>query len=116
MEQVREGAMSDNDFNEESFDPVARSNPLMQTMMDKLRAERDAETPDTADINIPGYHDQFVARYKVVPGRIVADLGKRVQRQFNDQHEQNIWATVDLFIAANIGLYFRNFDEDDPEK
>ena len=101
---------------EATMTPVARSNPLMQTMMDKLRAEREAETPDHADINIPGYRDQFVARYHVVPGKVVAELGKRAQRQFSEQHEQNIWATVDLLIAANIGLYFRNFDEEDPEK
>lgn len=106
--------MSD-DFHEEATDQVAR-NPLMQSMMDKLRAEREAEAPDTADINIPGYHELFVARYKVIPGRIVSDLGKRAQRQFQEEHERNLWATVDLIIAANIGLYYRNFDIDDPDK
>jgi len=88
----------------------------MSTMMDNLRAEREVETPDTADINIPGYRDKFVARYRVVPGKIVADLGKRVQRQFNDQYEQNVWATVDLIIAANIGLFYRNFEIEDPDQ
>jgi len=107
--------MSDNDFHEEALDPVAR-NPLMQSMMDKLRSEREAEAPDTADINIPGYRDQFVARYKIIPGRLVAELGKRAQRQFNEIHEQNIWATVDLLVAANIGLYYRNFDIEDSDK
>ena len=115
MVQIREGAKVSDDFHEEATDQVAR-NPLMQSMMDKLRAERDAATPDTADINIPGYRDKFVARYKVVPGRIAAELGKRAQRQFNEIHEQNIWATVDLIVAANTGLYFRNFDEEDPDK
>jgi len=115
MVQIREGAQVSNDHHEEAVDQVAR-NPLMQTMMESLRSERSATTPDTADIPIPGYHDLFVARYKVVPGRIVADLGRRAQRQFSEEHERNIWATVDLIIAANTGLYYRNFEIEDPEK
>lgn len=109
--------MSDQEYaNETEIQPTVARNPLMQTMMDKLRAERDAATPDTADINVPGYRDLLVARYKVVPGKLAADIGRRATRQFNDEHDRNIWATVDLLIAANTGLYYRNFDEEDPDK
>lgn len=89
-------------------EPEEAGNPLMKSMMEQLREERSSAAPDTADIDVPGYSGKLICRYKVVEGKVLANIGKRVARQVKDDADRQLYGTVDVLIAACEGLYFRS--------
>ena len=79
------------------------------SMLDKLREEyqKHAEQ-ETIDLDVPGWDGMLVARYKLLDGAALGNIGDKVNRQFKKTHERNLYATIDSILQANEGMYFRN--------
>jgi hypothetical protein len=78
-----------------------------RTIMDRLRAQRDAQTQDvTCFITVPGYKGLMKAEYSVLDSTEMTMIGRKIQRQYKDDGDRQINAIMDILIRANQGLYY----------
>lgn len=62
-------------------------------------------------IDVPGYSGRLVASYRMMDGKELEVIGKRVERQASDQAEKLVWGSADILIAACAGFYLRGDDD-----
>jgi hypothetical protein len=62
-------------------------------------------------IDVPGYGGRLVASYRMMDGKELEIIGKRVERQAQDQAEKLVWGSCDILIAACMGFFLRGDDD-----
>lgn len=65
----------------------------------------------TCYIDVTGYAGRLVACYRLMDGKELELIGKRVERQAQDQAEKLVWGSADILIAACEGFYLRADDD-----
>jgi hypothetical protein len=80
-------------------------------LLEALSAKRE-ELAEIREVDIPirGYESTglgMYARYRLVDGEEIADIGRKVMREFrkNQQYERNLYASIDLMISACTGIW-----------
>lgn len=81
------------------------------SLLDSLAAQRDEiASAKEVFIPIPGYEASgmtLLARYRLMSGDEVEAIGRKVTRQFKkgQRYERNVYATIDMMIAACSGIF-----------
>lgn len=81
------------------------------SLLDALAQQRDdLATNRDVFLGIPGYERPemtLIAKYRLLDGEEISRIGTRVQRQFSKKqfYERNLFAAIDIMIAACEGLY-----------
>jgi hypothetical protein len=82
-----------------------------QSLLDVL-AQRKKEQQEATEvyITIPGYDKPpiiLAAQYRLLEGKEIDEIGRRVTSQTKDRWQRQVFAAVDTFIAACTGFYYQ---------
>jgi hypothetical protein len=95
--------------------PNGQNSSLFEQLREK-RAEAAAGTETF--IPIPGYDSEapvLLAKYRVLDGKELDTIGRKVQKQTKDRWNRQILAAMDSCIAACEGMYIDMLDGSEPQ-
>lgn len=83
--------------------------PQPENLLEQLAAKRQeiADTKETF-IPIPGYDKEpplLLARYRLLEGPELAIIGDKIRREVKGRWDRTLFAAIDTFIAACIGIF-----------
>lgn len=80
-----------------------------ESLLDQLRAKREEVAgSNTCFIPIPGYDGDppvMMAQYRVLDGKELDNIGRKVARETKDRWDRNVLAAMDVLIACCQGMY-----------
>jgi len=90
-----------------------------ESLLDQLRKKREEVTENnTCFIPIPGYDAYppiLVAKYGILDGKELDNIGRKVARETKDRWQRNILAAMDVLIACCQGMYVDHQNGEEPE-
>jgi len=89
------------------------------SLFDQLRKKRqEAEEGKVTFIPIPGYDANppiLLARYRVLDGKEIDVIGRKVNMETKDRWERGILAAIDSMIACCNGMYYDELEGEGPQ-
>lgn len=90
-----------------------------ENLLEQLAAKRKeiSETRETF-ISVPGYDREpplLLVRYELLEGNTLVKIGDKVRREVKDKWQRQLFAAVDTFIAACVGIFVDYGDGTPPQ-